>query len=694
MKVLAAFFVALLVLVLLIGCTQGPTLPQNNSPNGMPFGQNPNGAYEPNQNIPDQNIPNQNMPGPDQNQPPQQAPLQGNPNGQPPKLIGGPSMGGVDPTAPLPTLPADVPKGEWITKNSGELEVKYFSTAIIRQMTESGTDYFITIKNNGSSTKNICFTTVTSELRSLLPSWNLHFFAMQDPPLALSAGEEKELWYYASIDMEQNSQNSFFKIPFSVGECNSPSQTINFEVTFGGTNENLWQNPKTTFIYGSVKDEEGNPIANAMVFFNMNCGRMDFKEPTDSSGNYSMSVFAMEDINAIYLGKKLACDSTDYFLSVEKENYQYYYNGHVAPTRKEPKEVNIVLKKSAPKQNYSLKWESPVQDNFGFFWVKPSSDWSVFAATQSKHPPELNKTTSFYLFSADGEVLWKQPTGNECWGIDIASDASKIVAGCHDGKVYAVDKAGTLLWKDDFKSMVRSACISNDNTKILSGDVPTLIDASTGAQQDLKWQGDWLRNCAFYSDDSGFVAGAREITGYDILGNQKWRQVIGEFPLFLSVDNSNNTYATGKSRTLFAISPTGALLWKHRIPDHTATAGASTPDGSRIALGTVGGMVYLFDKQGNLLWKRGTRPAPNASATGHNAIAISNDGKLILSGTAPQNCITAYDENGTIVWDYCATPSTADKDLLIGVTNIQISPDKKEIIASYGDNYIRKFWLS
>ncbi len=360
---------------------------------------------------------------------------------------------------------------------------------------------------------------------------------------------------------------------------------------------------------------------------------------------------------------------------------------------KATKKIDIILKKSFSQQIFTLDWEKKVEDNFGFFWVKPSNDWSVFAVAQAKHPPELNKPTNFYLFDSKGNILWKQPTENECWGIDITPDGSKIIAGCHDEKVYAVDRTGKLLWTSSFNSMIRSACISEDGTKILSGPMPTLLDSATGAKQELNWQGDWLRNCAFYSDNSGFVAGAREVTGFDMQGNQKWTQVIGEFPLFMSVDNQNNTFATGKSRTLFAFSPAGTILWKHRIPDHTATAGAVTPDGSRIVVGTVGGMIYLFDAQGNLLWKRGTGQFPAGGPTGHNAVAISDDGKLIVIGTAPQNCVIAYDDTGTFVWENCIEPDTTNKDFLLGVMNVQISPDKKEIIAVYGDNYIRKFKL-
>jgi WD40 repeat protein len=164
--------------------------------------------------------------------------------------------------------------------------------------------------------------------------------------------------------------------------------------------------------------------------------------------------------------------------------------------------------------------------------------------------------------------------------------------------------------------------------------------------------------------------------------------------MFLAVDQNKNTFAAGKSRTLFSFDSSGNLRWKHRIPDHVVTAGSATPDGSRIALGTVGGMVYLFDNNGNVLWKRNTGDVGEQGGTvGHNAIAISPDGKKIVAGTAPGNCVIAYNEKGTLIWKGCSNVEKTSSDMMEGVTNVQISGSKDKIIAAYGDNYIREFIL-
>lgn len=586
-----------------------------------------------------------------------------------------------DASMPLPKAP----EGQWVKKQLGDVEISYFSTSIIRGMTESGADFFITLKNNGSSEATVDFSPV-QELQKDVPSWNLHFYSLQDPPVKIAAGGEKKLWYFASLDKSTGQ----FTVNFKLWLGNNESAIAS--VVFGSAEEDF-RGKETSVIYGYVKDESGKPVSNARIDAMMNCGRFGFRGDSDEQGRYMIRVMGMEDIDALYGTRELACDSYDYYISITKDGYEHYFNDHVAPTRKDFARIDIVLERKKEDVSYSLKWEKKVDDSYGFFWVKPSDDWSVFSATQAKHPPELGKPTNFYLFDSQGNVLWKQPTENECWGIDIAGDGSKVVAGCHDGKVYTVDRSGKLLWSFDEGGMIRSACLSRDGKKILSGAIRKLylFDAESGAKTEVPWIDEWFRNCVFYRDDSGFVVGSRTVAAFDSKTNKLWQFVIGEFPMFLGADQNKNVFAAGKSRTIFSFDADGNLRWKHRIPDHVVTAGAATPDGSKIALGTVGGMVYLFDGSGSLLWKRATMVVGEHGTVGHNAVAISADGKRIAVGTAPANCVIVYNERGTTMWKGCVEPEKISNDLMVGVTNVQISGDANKIIAAYGDNYIREF---
>lgn len=594
----------------------------------------------------------------------------------------------VNPNASLPAPPQNAPEGKWMNAKLGDVQVKYFSTAITRGLMEAGTDYFITLNNTGSSTAKICAPACCSELRSFVPSWNLHFFALQDAPFELAPGQVKKLRYFASLD-----KTGLFNVTFRMWQCENEGSAISLPVTFGATDENFW-GKETSYISGMVKDNEGKPVAGATVVAVTGCGRTDFKGNSDSQGNYEIPLLGMEDVDAIYLGRDLGCTSKDYWLAVEKDGYEYYFADGFAPTRSAPAKADIVLQKRKEADlSYELEWEKKVDGNYGFFWVKPSADWSVFAATQAKHPPELGKPGAFYLLDEKGNVLWGQPTENECWGIDIASDGNKVAAGCHDNYVYVVERGGKLLWKEKMMYWVRAACFSHDGNTLLSGTGGTLFNSATGAKTEVERTGDWLRTCAFYPDDTGFVIGSRETGSFSPQGTQEWQQIIGEFPMYLGVDENRNVYASGKSRTVFSFDKAGSVRWTYKISEPSVTAGANTVDGSRVAMGSVGGTVYLFNGNGTLLWRRGALGLGEFGAVGHNAMALSQDGKLVVAGTAPNNCIIAYNEYGTVVWKGCSEADASNPDLLLGVTNVQVSPDKARIIASYGDNYIRMFRL-
>lgn len=244
---------------------------------------------------------------------------------------------------------------------------------------------------------------------------------------------------------------------------NNPNNKVELPVLFGSVGDDL-RGKETSIIYGYVKDENGNPVKNTRVDAMINCGRSGFRGDTDNMGRYTIPVLGIEDINAIY-ERETACDYKDYFISVIADGYEYYFKDRISPTRKEFVRLDITLETSKDADSYNLKWEKKVDDAYGFFWIKASKDFTLFAADQAKHPPELGKPTNFYMFDSEGNVLWKQPTANECWGIDMTADGSKVVAGCHDNKVYVVDKSGKLLWNFDTGGMVRSACFSRDGKK-------------------------------------------------------------------------------------------------------------------------------------------------------------------------------------------------------------------------------------
>jgi outer membrane protein assembly factor BamB len=171
--------------------------------------------------------------------------------------------------------------------------------------------------------------------------------------------------------------------------------------------------------------------------------------------------------------------------------------------------------------------------------------------------------------------------------------------------------------------------------------------------------------------------------------------------MFLAIDDRGNTFATGKARTLFSFAPNGTVRWSYRVPDHTSGTGAISKDGSRVALGSVGGWLYYLDgNSGQVLWRKKLTDE-NA---GHNGVSMSADGKYITVGAGPANHLAIFDENGTILYENTApvnpdpmlnlkfaTAGDVSEGTQHGIMGTYTSPDGSKIFAAYADNYVRMF---
>ncbi len=588
--------------------------------------------------------------------------------------------------------------GENKTIRLGNIEFSYYSVAATYPIYTLGTDILIKARNTGSATEEFS-TTPIKELRTTVPNWNRHFFSFQSDNLTLQPGEEKTIHYMASAD-----DSGQFDVVIGLTQ-DSTKVTANITVYSGSMDEARLA--ATSMIYGTAKDENGNPIQNADLKFYTYSGRETYHAQTDGFGRYFTQVPGVDDIQTFFGGQELL-NSIEYFATLDVAGYEHFYQAGFAPKRDEKLEVNLTLHKASVQKGYEMKWESNVSDYYGFFYAMPDRDWNVIAAAQAKHDPQLNKPTNFYLFNATtGSLLWKKATGNECWGFDIKN--SLVAAGCSDGHVYVVGVDGKDKWEKDCGSMNREVEFSPDGSILLTGpcgqDDYVLLDAKTGnVVSTAKDAREALRRSRFTPDGKYFVTGASfgNVAMYYINGTQVWKNYIGEFPLFLEIDSSGNTYVGGKGRTIFSYDPQGKERWSFRIPDHVVTQGAISMDGSRVAIGTIGAWVYYLDgKTGKVLWKDQT----DGENVGHNAVSMTGDGKLVAVGGAPQNKLYVYDENGTRIFTYQALENPdpilnlkwagigqdASVGTQKGTMDTFISENGDKIVAAYGDDYVRMF---
>ncbi|PIT85434.1 hypothetical protein COU36_03295, partial [Candidatus Micrarchaeota archaeon CG10_big_fil_rev_8_21_14_0_10_59_7] len=368
--------------------------------------------------------------------------------------------------------------GENKTLRLGNLEFNYYSVAATYPIYSLGADILIVAKNKGSGPESFSLTPI-SELRANVPNWNRHFFSFQPDNLTLEPGEEKTLHYFASAD----NQGQFdVMIDFMQG---ANKETADITVYSSSMDEARLDG--SAIIYGTVRNGEENPVQYPGLTFFTFGGRENYHaQGTDAYGRYFVIVPGVDDVQKLYGGQKIL-SNIEYFAitdnSPSHEGYAHYYKDGIAPKRGEKLEVNITLQKASLQKEYEMKWESKVSDYYGFFYAFPDENWSVVAAAQAKHDPQLGKPTNFYLFNAStGGLLWKKATGDECWGFDIKNGL--VAAGCSDARVYVVGTDGEKRWEKDCGTMNREVEFSPDGSLLLTGPCGDgdyeLLNANTG----------------------------------------------------------------------------------------------------------------------------------------------------------------------------------------------------------------------
>jgi WD40 repeat protein len=588
-----------------------------------------------------------------------------------------------------------------ISISVGSVEISTYSPVEIPGI-ERGTNLYFYAKNNGNQRVTLVLKDFP-EIEGMI-FWN-HFFAFFDikEGVELDAGEEKTLEFFISADDEGHAVLPFeFKI-----EETDEEGTLNVDLTSSKSPEFL-DLQSTATVSGQVTTGSNEPLTTEVKLYTYNAYHA-YRAETDSQGNYSISVPAVEDIEEAFGSRPLPYSTLGYFLVVEKDGYSFGYKDDIKPSRNGTETVNLKVD-SVSLRSYQKIGELATEGAYGYWWLFPNIDFTKLGAVQARHPPQLDVPGHFLMTDLTGQELWRITTNNECWGFDFSVDGL-IAAGCHDGTIYMANSSGNLLWTNEEAkpSMNREVEFSPDGKYLFTGPCGVvdsgLLDANTGEVVWTHSVGDyWLRNSRFSPDGKRIIAG-HSGGRLDMLtdsGTWLWTNYIGEFPMVLEIDDEYNTYAAGKNREMFSYDSEGNLRWRERIPNHVVTAGSDNmcEDGSLIVLGTVGGLVVAIDKNGKVAWQRDLP----GTLQGHNALDMTPDGQWIVVGSAGEEgtsgAVVLYDRNGTEIWRHESQDrrDTGERDYQYeydhnqrGAITVAVSDDAEYIAAGYGDSTIRIF---
>ncbi|RLA85008.1 MAG: hypothetical protein DRG31_04080 [Deltaproteobacteria bacterium] len=236
---------------------------------------------------------------------------------------------------------------------------------------------------------------------------------------------------------------------------------------------------------------------------------------------------------------------------------------------------------------------------------------------------------------------------------------------------------------------VRELRFSHNGKYLAFGPTPKgrgyvgLYDAETGK---LLWSyetGDHVREIEFTADDKYVAVSSTD--GYTYLftinGNLLWKRYHGGYlPFMLKISENNDMIVVaGKGQELYAYDFNGNLLWSFEAPE-VIQYGDTSSDLSRILIFS-NSALYMLNREGKVLWWKKISPI------GHNAIAMTPDGKYIVVGC--MDALYLLNENGTTIWKFKdfkkGSGFHAKHPFLCAAQNVQISPDATKILAGFGE---------
>jgi hypothetical protein len=413
--------------------------------------------------------------------------------------------------------------------------------------------------------------------------------------------------------------------------------------------------------------------------------------PSGTVGNYSLE-WSSTLLSPIY-GGAISSDFKTVVLA-GGEHMTASYHASVSPSFNNSYYIYMfdvngtMLWRFGPVSNSSDPNDSA--DTYGGFWgAAVTGDGSLAAVG----------TTNGELFVFDRHGF--------LWGVNATgpNGAAAFANFSPDGK-YLVDTAfratveyrnastGTILWtaRTDEYADPRATLFSADGSKLLVGtSALRMFDTADGS---LLWTRVtsgfiWPTAIAATPDFSFIVVGTGKggsIFAYDGEGNLKWMfDATGPSITWVSMSTDGSVIATGARDGVRVFNSDGRLLWGvygflTRLPWlGDVTAGAVTPDGRYVLIGTLGNTIYLdiavpngallFDRNGTLLWS----DFWNSTATKWSPLefgkptfaATSSDGSTFVFGST-DNMVRVY--RGSVV-----ASTSASENFTLGVSDNSIS---------------------
>lgn len=252
------------------------------------------------------------------------------------------------------------------------------------------------------------------------------------------------------------------------------------------------------------------------------------------------------------------------------------------------------------------------------------------------------KGRGVFSLTKDGAMRWQAILGASVWGLSLSADGNTIAVGTSQKQLILFDGNGHKLWQQDIPGLgwnawVWSTAVSADGELVLAGAADhkiRLLDRRGRLVAEQQTRGE-----VFTVDISanGAIAAAGDNQGVayclDGSGHLLWEEKLGDkvWQVQLNGDGSRMLIGAGQEEAHLRVYDTaGRLIWRRFVGGNVSCLSFSR-DGQQIALGTYQGEIYIFDSNGEVVFKSKAKQKIrdiSQSGSGDTVIAGSEDGNV------------------------------------------------------------------
>jgi hypothetical protein len=176
---------------------------------------------------------------------------------------------------------------------------------------------------------------------------------------------------------------------------------------------------------------------------------------------------------------------------------------------------------------------------------------------------------------------------------------------------------------------------------------PPVAGAAGEPEAQVEWSyttGGAVTGVAVSADGNLVAASSQDgfLYGFNRSGYLLWNLSTDSLPQTLSMSSGGDYIVAGDETSMYLLDKTGKVIWKRGLFNINDVA--TSPDGSRIVAGTSDGFVRAYNNEGNELW---TFKADFAV----QGVGVSRDGSRVAAGTSDGQ-VYYLDQGGNLVWQF------------------------------------------